>query len=75
MSGAAPPAERRSSRLLVIDDEASLREMLTVLFEGEGLVVDSAGSVEEARKRFASWAHNTQVSFVGAFPRKGDEKP
>jgi Ca-activated chloride channel family protein len=33
------------------------------------------GASREARKRFASWAHNTQVSFVGAFPRKGDEKP
>ncbi|MFO0650382.1 MAG: VWA domain-containing protein [Polyangiales bacterium] len=30
----------------------------------------AGGASREARKRFASWAHNTQVSFVGAFPRK-----
>lgn len=33
------------------------------------------GASREARKRFTSWAHNTQVSFMGSLPRKGDEKP
>lgn len=33
------------------------------------------GASREARKRFASWAHNTQVSFIGMLPRKGDDKP
>jgi DNA-binding response OmpR family regulator len=31
--------------LLIVDDEDSLREMLTVLFEGEGYHVDSAASI------------------------------
>jgi Ca-activated chloride channel family protein len=32
------------------------------------------GAAREARRRFASWAHNTQVSFVGMFPRReGDD--
>ncbi len=30
----------------------------------------AGGASRDARKRFASWAHNTQVSFVGALPRK-----
>jgi hypothetical protein len=30
----------------------------------------AGGASREARKRFTSWAHNTQVSFVGVFPRK-----
>ncbi len=30
----------------------------------------AGGASREARKRFVSWAHNTQVSFVGVFPRK-----
>jgi Mg-chelatase subunit ChlD len=30
----------------------------------------AGGAAREARKRFTSWAHNTQVSFVGVFPRK-----
>jgi two-component system response regulator PilR (NtrC family) len=35
--------------LLIVDDEDSLREMLTVLFEGEGYHVDSAASIAAAR--------------------------
>lgn len=30
----------------------------------------AGGEAREARRRFASWAHNTQVSFVGQWPRK-----
>jgi len=34
--------------LLIVDDEASLRDFLTIVFEGEGWRVESAGSLEEA---------------------------
>lgn len=30
----------------------------------------AGGDAREARRRFASWAHNTQSSFVGAWPHK-----
>ena len=35
--------------LLIVDDEASLRDLLAVMFEGEGHHVESAGSIAEAR--------------------------
>jgi two-component system response regulator PilR (NtrC family) len=35
--------------LLILDDEASLRDFLTIVFEEEGWVVESAGSLAEAR--------------------------
>jgi two-component system, NtrC family, response regulator PilR len=39
--------------LLVIDDEASLRDFLTIVFEEEGWHVDAAASVAEARAAMA----------------------
>ena len=38
------------NRLLIIDDESSLADFLCLLFQGEGYDVNTAGSVEEARK-------------------------
>ena len=38
-----------SAHLLVVDDEASLIEFLTLLFEEEGHRVTTASSVEEGR--------------------------
>ncbi|MGZ5474707.1 MAG: sigma-54-dependent transcriptional regulator [Thermoanaerobaculia bacterium] len=35
--------------LLIVDDEASLRDFLSIVFEGEGWVVESAASLGEAR--------------------------
>ena len=35
--------------LLIVDDEASLRDMLTIVFEEEGWVVESAASLAEGR--------------------------
>ncbi len=40
-------------RLLVVDDEASMVEFLALLFRDDGYKVDTAGSVEEARKALA----------------------
>ncbi|HEY3568962.1 MAG TPA: sigma-54 dependent transcriptional regulator [Thermoanaerobaculia bacterium] len=38
------------NRLLIVDDEASLVDFLSILFQGEGYDVATARSVEEARK-------------------------
>jgi DNA-binding NtrC family response regulator len=35
--------------LLIVDDEASLRDMLTIVFEEEGWIVETAASLAEAR--------------------------
>ena len=35
--------------LLIVDDEASLRDFLSIVFEGEGWVVEAAASLGEAR--------------------------
>ena len=45
------PAGRR--RLLVVDDEASMVDFLALLFRDDGYKVDTAGSVEEARRALA----------------------
>ena len=39
--------------LLIVDDEASLRDFLTIVFEEEGWHVESAGSLGEARASIA----------------------
>jgi two-component system response regulator PilR (NtrC family) len=39
--------------LLIVDDEASLRDFLTIVFEEEGWRVESAGSVADARAAVA----------------------
>ena len=44
------PAGRR---LLVVDDEASMVDFLALLFRDDGYKVDTAGSVEEARRALA----------------------
>ena len=38
------------SRLLIVDDEASMLDFLSLLFQGEGYEVTTARSVEEARR-------------------------
>ncbi|HEV8582583.1 MAG TPA: sigma-54 dependent transcriptional regulator [Thermoanaerobaculia bacterium] len=38
------------SRLLIVDDEASMLDFLSLLFQGEGFEVTTARSVEEARR-------------------------
>ena len=45
-------AER--ARLLVVDDEASIVDFLSLLFEDEGYAVETAHSVTEARQNLAS---------------------
>src|SRR5204863_3819587 len=57
-SGGAPGDHRRQEmtsrpRLLLGADEASILDFLTLLFQGEGYAVDTAPSVEAARKLLA----------------------
>jgi len=42
-----------SARLLVVDDEQSIRDFLRLLFEEEGYRVSAAGSVAEAREQIS----------------------
>jgi DNA-binding NtrC family response regulator len=39
--------------LLIVDDEASLRDVLSIVFEGEGWSVSTAGSLDQARTALA----------------------
>ena len=51
-------AARRPARLLVVDDEASLRDFLSLLFEDDGHRVDTAASIAEARGRIAESSYD-----------------
>ena len=44
--------------VLVVDDEATIREVLSDLLEGAGAVVDVAGSAEEAMELFRAKKHS-----------------
>jgi len=55
---------RSARRLLVVDDEASLCEFLRLLFEEDGHLVDTAGSVTEGRKRLAEGAYDLVLSDI-----------
>ena len=54
----AEATPRRISRILVVDDESSLREMLTVLLEREGHHVETADSVDSGRLRLADSSYD-----------------
>ena len=54
-----PPARgRRSPRVLVVDDEADLRELLELTLVGMGLDVDCAADLGQARKLLVSWRYD-----------------
>ncbi len=59
MSGAAPALARgsRVPRVLVVDDEADLRELLELTLVGMGLDVDCAATLGEARRLLAAHAY------------------
>jgi two-component system, NtrC family, response regulator PilR len=52
------------TRILVVDDELSMREFLTILLEREGYITASAGSAEIALDLMASSAFDVVVSDV-----------
>jgi len=49
--GRGEGASRREQRVLVVDDEPDIRELLELTLAKMGLAVDSAGSLGEARQR------------------------
>jgi len=53
-----------STRILVVDDELSMREFLSILLEGEGYVVDQAESAEEALLSMARERYHLVISDV-----------
>ena len=53
-----------ADRVLVVDDEVGLREMLAVLFEREGYSVKVCGSAEDALGSLTSWRPSVIVSDV-----------
>jgi two-component system response regulator PilR (NtrC family) len=58
--GEASGARGRQQRVLVVDDEPDIRELLELTLAKMGLAVDSAGSLEEAR-RFLQEEANYQL--------------
>ncbi len=49
------------SRILIVDDDAQLREMLVRYLSAEGFAVDQAASAEEANTRLDQGAHDLVV--------------
>ncbi|MBT0664556.1 sigma-54 dependent transcriptional regulator [Geobacter pelophilus] len=52
------------SRVLVVDDELSMREFLAILLEREGYLAEQAGSAEEALKLLESGSFELVISDV-----------
>ncbi len=67
----------RTLRRLLADaglvDAAALSALPDVDLVQEAML-GAAGSSREERRRLTSWAHNTQVSFIGNLPRKDPDK-
>ena len=53
-----PESSSRQPRVLVIDDEASMRELLEIVLGNDGYAVHSAADVAEARSLLESAAPN-----------------
>ncbi|HJV65231.1 MAG TPA: sigma-54 dependent transcriptional regulator [Geomonas sp.] len=53
-----------SANILVVDDELSMREFLSILLEGEGYRVDQAESAEEALELFGRSSYDMVLSDV-----------
>jgi len=53
-----------STKILVVDDELSMREFLTILLEGEGYQVDQAESAEEALRSLDAGSFELVISDV-----------
>ncbi len=52
------------ARVLVVDDELSMREFLAILLDGEGYLVDQADSAEDALSRMAQEYYDLVISDV-----------
>jgi len=62
-AGAKSPLS--GARILVVEDEPDARELLCTLLEGEGALVASAASAEEAMQRFAEMRPDILLSDIG----------
>jgi CheY-like chemotaxis protein len=62
-AGAKSPLS--GARILVVEDEPDARELLCTLLEGEGVLVSSAASAEEAMQRFAEMRPDILLSDIG----------
>lgn len=54
----SPSRGRRSPRVLVVDDEADLRELLELTLVGMGLDVDCAADLGQARRLLGTWRYD-----------------
>ena len=52
---------RASIRILVVDDEAVIREILAALLEPEGYAVDTAGTLEDAAARLGAGGYDLMI--------------
>ncbi len=52
------------ARVLIVDDEQSLRDMLSVLLQREGYIVDQACNGEEALKQIAAYSYDLIISDI-----------
>ncbi|MBJ6799265.1 sigma-54-dependent transcriptional regulator [Geomonas propionica] len=52
------------ARILVVDDELSMREFLAILLDGEGYLVDQAESAEDALSRIGGQSYEMVISDV-----------
>jgi two-component system, NtrC family, response regulator AtoC len=60
-------------RLLVVDDDGAMREMLESLFQEQGYAVDTAGSVDAALERIADVEYDAVLSDIKMPGRSGME--
>lgn len=50
--------------VLIVEDEQCIRDVLAELFEGEGLVAETAATLEEAMTRLASRSYSLLVTDI-----------
>ncbi|NJN92450.1 MAG: response regulator, partial [Leptolyngbyaceae cyanobacterium SL_5_14] len=60
-----PPPFLKGITVLVVDDEADTREVLSVILSESGIEVTTAASVQEALKLLKSWQPKILVSDIG----------
>lgn len=61
----APPAILKALRVLVVDDEADARELLTIALTQSGAEVRAAATVRAALDILGQWKPNVMVSDIG----------
>jgi DNA-binding NtrC family response regulator len=49
-------------RILVVDDEAAIRDLIRAILQDEGYCVDAAGSVEDAVQMYTEKVHDMVIT-------------